>query len=82
MTEKSANTHVLVRDGDTVVIGGLYKTSTTDQEDSVPFLSNIPVLGFLFKSKAATRQDEELLVFITPNIVRHASGKDGVKSGP
>jgi type IV pilus assembly protein PilQ len=77
VTEKSADTHVLVKNGDTVVIGGLYKTSTTDQNDSVPFLSRIPLLGFLFKSSSKTRQDEELLVFITPNIVKRTAAKEG-----
>jgi type IV pilus assembly protein PilQ len=76
VTEKSADTHVLVKNGDTVVIGGLYKTSTTDQNDAVPFLSNIPILGFLFKSSSKTLQDEELLVFITPNIVKRADAKE------
>lgn len=73
VAEKSANTHVLVKNGDTVVIGGLYKTSTTDQKDSVPFLSKIPFFGLLFKNSSKTRQDEELLVFITPNIVKNHS---------
>lgn len=71
VTEKSASTNVLVKDGDTVVIGGLYKTISTDQDDSVPFLSKIPVLGFLFRSSLKTKQDEELLVFITPKVVKN-----------
>lgn len=70
VTEKSASTFVLVKDGDTVVIGGLYKTITSDQNDAIPFLENVPVLGFLFQNRSKSRQNEELLVFITPKIVK------------
>ncbi len=71
VTEKSASTHVLVRDGDTVVIGGLYKSITSEQDLEVPRLSRIPLLGWLFRAESKTIQNEELLVFITPRIVRH-----------
>lgn len=70
VTEKSAQTSVLVKDGDTVVIGGLYKTLSSETTTSVPLLSKLPVLGFLFRSEAREQQDEELLVFITPSIVK------------
>ncbi|TAN61812.1 type IV pilus secretin PilQ [bacterium] len=73
ITEKSAQTNVIVKDGETVVIGGLYKTMKSEQNDSVPFLSDIPVLGYLFQSRTRNLQDEELLVFITPKIVRYES---------
>ncbi len=69
VTEKSASTHVLVRDGDTVVIGGLFKSMTSEQKNSVPRLSKVPILGWLFRSESSTTQNEELLVFITPRIV-------------
>lgn len=69
VTEKSASTHVLVKNGDTVVIGGLYKSTISDQEDSVPVLSKIPIIGRLFKRDSKTEQNEELLVFLTPKIV-------------
>lgn len=69
VSEKSASTFVLVKDGDTVVIGGLYKTTSSDQKGSVPFLSNLPVLGSFFRSEAKDSTHEELLVFITPRIV-------------
>jgi type IV pilus assembly protein PilQ len=73
ITEKSAQTNVIVKDGETVVIGGLYKTMKSEQNDSVPFLSDIPVLGYLFQNKTKELQDEELLVFITPKIIRYDS---------
>ncbi len=71
VAEKSASTFVLVRDGDTVVIGGLYKTTASEQKGSVPFLADVPVLGYLFRSDSRDSQHEELLVFITPKIVNH-----------
>ncbi len=70
VSEKSASTFVLVRDGDTVVIGGLYKTTASDQKGSVPFLSGVPVLGSFFRSDSKDSTHEELLVFITPRIVK------------
>ncbi|MBI5810328.1 MAG: hypothetical protein HZB21_03955 [Deltaproteobacteria bacterium] len=70
VTEKSAQTNVLIKDGDTVVIGGLYKAISTDEDKSVPFLSEIPVLGFLFRGNYKTSDNEELILFITPKIVR------------
>lgn len=71
VTEKSASTYVLVRDGDTVVIGGLYRTVASDSDSSVPYLSEIPVLGpLLFRSDSKELQNEELLVFITPSILK------------
>jgi len=72
VTEKSASTYVLVRDGDTVVIGGLYRSVESGTDSSVPYLSEIPVIGpILFKSKSKELQNEELLVFITPSILKH-----------
>lgn len=65
---REANTNVLLADGETTVIGGIYEHTTVDTKQSVPFFSKIPLIGLLFKS-ASTRDDvEELLVFITPRI--------------
>jgi type IV pilus assembly protein PilQ len=71
VSEKSASTYVLVKDGDTVVIGGLYRMISSEQDGSVPILSSIPLLGYLFKSTSSGLENEELLVFITPTVVRH-----------
>ncbi len=70
VSEKSASTHVLVKDGETVVIGGLYKTISSEDRKSVPGLSKIPYLGALFRSESKTKMNEELLVFITPRIIK------------
>jgi type IV pilus assembly protein PilQ len=67
---KEAKTRVIVRDGGTTVIGGIYKVSTDQGQDSVPGLANIPILGSLFKNKRRTDSNEELLIFITPRVIR------------
>jgi len=59
-----------VKDGDTVVIGGLISDRFLDEQNKVPFLGDIPILGWLFKSKIRTLQKVNLLVFLTPHIVR------------
>jgi type IV pilus assembly protein PilQ len=66
---KHAKTVVLIKDGDTTVIGGLFKENKTQTQAGVPFFSKIPFLGWLFKSKADARDGEELLIFITPKIL-------------
>ncbi|MBI3755470.1 MAG: type IV pilus secretin PilQ [Deltaproteobacteria bacterium] len=71
VSEKKATTSVLVKDGETTVIGGLYKSTASDADNSIPYLSKIPVLGWLFTSNSKTADNEELLVFITPRIVRN-----------
>ena len=66
---RDARTRVLVRDGGTAVIGGIYEVSTNESQDRVPGLANIPILGHLFKNKNRSNTNEELLIFITPRIV-------------
>ena len=66
---KKAETKVLIRDGETTVIGGIFVESIVDSEDGVPFLMSIPGLGNLFKSQKKQRIKNELLIFITPRIV-------------
>ena len=69
-TTKEAQTELLVNDGDTVVIGGIIKTTKRDSETGIPGLSKIPIIGWLFKSKTKSDDKEELLIFITPRIVQ------------
>lgn len=65
-----ANTTMTVPDGGTRVIGGIYRTEDSITNEKVPFLSKIPILGTLFKSSAHTKTNRELLIFITPRIIR------------
>ena len=67
---KEANTTVIVRDGGTAVIGGIYEVSTNQNQDRVPGLANIPVLGHLFKNRSRNEDNDELMIFVTPRIVR------------
>jgi type IV pilus assembly protein PilQ len=68
--KREANTQVLVRDGETMVIGGIFVDSQTNTVSGVPYLSRIPVLGWLFKSKTESIAKQELLIFLTPTIVK------------
>jgi type IV pilus assembly protein PilQ len=67
--KKEAETQVLVRDGDTTVIGGIYTKKTSDTFVGVPVLSRIPVLGWFFRNTKKNDERTELLIFITPRIV-------------
>jgi type IV pilus assembly protein PilQ len=67
--KKEANTKVIIRDGETIVIGGMYKVTTNDSQSGVPGLMNIPILGWLFKSNKTSQSTSELLIFITPRIL-------------
>lgn len=74
-TTKEAQTEMLVKDGDTAVIGGIYTRATATRYDQTPFLGSIPLLGWLFKSSISTDERTELLVFISPRIInRRSSG--------
>ena len=65
-----AITSVLVLDGQTTVIGGIYTSSNSNTRDQTPGLGSIPLLGWLFKREAITDSNTELLIFITPKIIR------------
>jgi type IV pilus assembly protein PilQ len=67
---QSATTSVLVSDGQTTVIGGIYTSSVTTSRNSTPALSQIPLLGWLFRNNALSDINSELLIFITPRIIK------------
>ena len=69
-TIRSASTEVFVQNHRTAVIGGLLSSQDTIQNQGVPYISNIPVLGNLFSNKTSDRQKLNLLVFLTPHVVR------------
>jgi type IV pilus assembly protein PilQ len=70
ISTKEAKTKLLVRDGETTVIGGIFVEDTSDSESGIPFLRKIPYFGHLFKSSTKSNNRSELLIFITPRIVR------------
>jgi type IV pilus secretin PilQ/predicted competence protein len=67
---QEAKTVLLVNDGDTAVVGGVYKSQEDLQNGSTPFLSKLPLIGFLFQSRLVRQENQELLLFITPHIVK------------
>ena len=67
---RSITTQVLVNDGQTVVLGGILETNQREDETKVPYLGDIPVLGHLFKNTSHKDDKDELMIFITPKIVR------------
>jgi len=72
-TKRSAKTSVVVKDTDTVIIGGLISNREEENIDKIPILGDIPLLGYLFKTKSTTRQKTNLMILLTPRIVRDAA---------
>ncbi|KAB0664683.1 type IV pilus secretin PilQ [Oryzomonas japonica] len=69
INKKQATTEMLLRDGETTVIGGIYVDNDTESDEGVPFLMDIPFLGKFFKSNSKQKTKTELLIFITPRIL-------------
>jgi type IV pilus assembly protein PilQ len=67
---REITTQVLVNDGQTVVLGGILQTTQREDDTKVPYLGDIPILGHLFKTTDHTDDKDELMIFITPKIVR------------
>ena len=78
ITTREASTRAIVRDGQTVVIGGLIGTSTELVASGVPFLKDIPGLGYLFRRQSTAKSRTELAIFITPYIVRTDAEADAL----
>jgi type IV pilus assembly protein PilQ len=70
INKSEVESKIVVQDGDTIVIGGILKTSEQTGETGVPWLSKIPVLGWLFKTESTTKTRRQLMVFITPKIIK------------
>jgi type IV pilus assembly protein PilQ len=70
---RAVETQVLVEDGQTVVLGGIYETERRETIKKVPFLGDIPAIGFLFRSKQLKNDKSELLIFVTPRILEEGS---------
>jgi type IV pilus assembly protein PilQ len=71
---KHVKTQVLVENGGTVVIGGIFEETTSENETKVPFFGDLPVLGHLFKSKGRISNKQEMLIFITPKMIAERLG--------
>lgn len=69
VNSREANTRVLVKNGQTAVIGGIYQSDATDNDTGVPWFREVPFVGWLFKTKNSTKSKSELLIFLTPRIM-------------
>jgi type IV pilus assembly protein PilQ len=70
INKKKATTEVLILDGETAVIGGIMQIARTEGQSGLPWLSKIPVFGYLFRKDTSTTRNRELLIFITPKILK------------
>lgn len=70
LSTRTAETDLLVEDGETIVIGGIFTRNESENEAGVPWLSKIPLLGWLFKKESKVASQNELLIFITPTIYK------------
>ncbi len=71
ISTRDAKTRVMVRDGGTTVIGGIYQMTDNNQRNGIPGLSKIPIIGALFRNTSINDQHDELLIFITPRIIKY-----------
>jgi type IV pilus assembly protein PilQ len=80
---RSAQTTVIVNNGETAVIGGIYQNDNTESEQGIPLLRKIPILGHLFKGNTKVQEKNELLIFLTPRVLNReaAFGGNGQDQG-
>ncbi len=75
---QSVTTQVLVDNGETVVLGGIYERERRQQESRVPFFGSLPAVGWLFRNRSAVDENSELLIFVTPRILQESLSGDSV----
>jgi general secretion pathway protein D len=79
INQREADTTVSVKDGETIVLGGIMRTTVNSTVNKVPIIGDIPILGNLFKSTTKTKEKTELLVFLTPRIVKAPEDAQALK---
>ena len=77
ISTRQVTTSVLVDDGQTVVIGGVYEFKDQQDLSKVPFLGDLPIIGNLFKNRGRTKSKAELLIMVTPKVIRVAQRPPG-----
>ena len=77
---RKMQTNLLVKDGGTLVMGGLYRNDTSEQIEKTPFLGSIPFLGVLFRHTKKQSRKLEMVTFITPHIIRPGEGESNIDS--
>ncbi|HRZ52994.1 MAG TPA: type IV pilus secretin PilQ, partial [Candidatus Contendobacter sp.] len=70
---REVETQVLVNNGETVVLGGVFEQSKANGQDKVPLLGDIPLLGYLFQKNSTSTTKRELLIFVTPQILKNGA---------
>jgi general secretion pathway protein D len=73
-SNRSVSTQVTVQDGDTIAIGGIIEEQSTYTTSGIPFLNRLPILGFIFGSRAYNKERTELIIFITPKVIYDTNG--------
>ena len=76
LAKRNMKTMLVLNNGDTAVIGGLMKDQESEQTSKVPVLGDLPILGWLFKSKTVSKSKVNMLVFLTPRIVRNPADQN------
>ncbi len=77
ITREITTKEVIIRDGETVVLGGIYDRTENSAETGVPFLRSIPLIGWLFKQQTKVDDKTELLIFVTPRILKNLYSREG-----
>lgn len=80
--KKQTVTSLIAKDGETIVISGLTKQRALGGDSGVPWLKDIPVMGWLFKGESKSEKMEEVLIFITPKILQQLSVADAKQAPP
>ena len=81
INKTEANTSLVVQDGQSIIIGGLIREDTTKTKSGIPFLNKIPVLGWLFGNTSDEKQRTELIILLTPQVMRTQTEANKVTSG-
>jgi len=76
INKNEVESKIVVQDGDTIVIGGILKTEDQTGSEGVPWLKHIPILGWLFKTDTINKKRRQLMVFITPKIIKEGTVED------
>lgn len=69
ISTRQITTNILVKSGQTVVLGGIYETNHEKGEERIPFISKLPIMGLLFTQQKVRKNKRELLIFVTPKII-------------
>jgi type IV pilus assembly protein PilQ len=79
--KKTAKSEMLIRDGDTAVIGGIYTRTTSVSYSKVPWFADIPIIGWLFKKRKESDERSEVLIFVTPRVIKPGTASGGGTRG-